>query len=475
MEEKELEILDESTAVPERPDYEQELIALVESDLPDAELRERLSDYHENDIANILEHLTPMERKRLYRILGLEIVSEIFTYLEDVGKYIEELDSDKAADILESMDADDAVDVLDELEDDKSSELISLMDEEARHDIDLIQSYEDNEIGSRMTTNFIVIRHNNNIKQAMKSLVEQAGDNDNISTIYVVDSEDHFYGAIDLKDLIVARQHADLESLISTSFPYVYAKETISDCIEELKEYSENSIPVLDNDKTLLGVITAQDIVEVVDEEFGEDYAKFAGLTEEEDLQEPLSASIRKRLPWLMVLLFLGLMVSSVVSFFENVISQLTLIVSFQSLILGMAGNVGTQSLAVTIRVLVDETVNSAQKWKLVLKEIRIGCVNGFLIGVLAFVFVGAFIIFGRDKSVFFSFAVSGCIGLAMWAAMIISSMMGTLIPLFLHKMKVDPAVASGPLISTINDLVAVITYYGLTWILLLNILQLVE
>ncbi len=475
MEEKELEILDESTAVPERPDYEQELIALVESDLPDAELREHLSGYHENDIANILEHLTPMERKRLYRILGIEIVSEIFTYLEDVGKYIEELDSDKAADIIESMDADDAVDVLDELEDDKSSELISLMDEEARHDIDLIQSYEDNEIGSRMTTNFIVIRNNDNIKQAMKSLVEQAGDNDNISTIYVVDAEDHFFGAIDLKDLIVARQYADLESLISTSFPYVYAKETISDCIEELKEYSENSIPVLDNDKTLLGVITAQDIVEVVDEEFGEDYAKFAGLTEEEDLQEPLSASIRKRLPWLMILLFLGLMVSSVVSFFENVISQLTLIVSFQSLILGMAGNVGTQSLAVTIRVLVDETVDSAQKWKLVLKEIRIGCVNGFLIGVLAFVFVGTFIIFGRDKSVFFSFAVSGCIGLAMWVAMIISSMMGTLIPLFLHKIKVDPAVASGPLISTINDLVAVITYYGLTWILLLNVLHLVE
>ncbi len=475
MEEKELELLDENVAVPERPDYEQELIALVESDLSDSELRERLSDYHENDIANILEHLTPLERKRLYRILGIEIVSEIFTYLEDVGKYIEELDSDKAADIIESMDADDAVDVLDELEDDKSNELIRLIDEEARHDIDLIQSYEDSEIGSRMTTNFIVIRNNDNIKQAMKSLVEQAGDNDNISTIYVVDEREHFYGAIDLKDLIVARQHADLESLISTSFPYVYAKESISDCIEELKQYSENSIPVLDNDNSLLGVITAQDIVEVVDEEFGEDYAKFAGLTEEEDLQEPLSASIRKRLPWLMVLLFLGLMVSSVVSFFENVISQLTLIVSFQSLILGMAGNVGTQSLAVTIRVLVDETVNSAQKWKLVLKEIRIGCVNGFLIGMLAFVFVGAFIIWGRGKSVFFSFAVSGCIGLAMWVAMIISSMMGTLIPLLLHKLKVDPAVASGPLISTINDLVAVITYYGLTWILLLNILQLVE
>lgn len=475
MDEKEQEIFDESAAFPEKPDYEQELISIMESDLSDAELRERLSDYHENDIANILEHLTPTERKRLYRVLGTDTVSEIFTYLEDVGKYIEELDSDKAADIIESMDADDAVDVLDELEDNKSHELISLMDEEARHDIDLIQSYEDDEIGSRMTTNFIVIRNDVNIKQAMKALVEQAGDNDNISTIYVVDEQEHFYGAIDLKDLIVARQYTELESLISTSFPYVYAKESISDCIENLKEYSEDSIPVLDNDKTLLGVITAQDIVEVVDEEFGEDYAKLAGLTEEEDLHEPLSASIKKRLPWLIVLLFLGLAVSTVVGMFETVISQLTLIVSFQSLILGMAGNVGTQSLAVTIRVLVDESVDSAQKCRLVLKEIRIGCVNGFLVGLLAFLLVGSYILLGRGKSVFFSFAVSGCIGLAMWAAMIISSMMGTLIPLFLHKIKVDPAVASGPLISTINDLVAVVTYYGLTWILLLNIMHLVE
>ncbi len=477
MENKENEFaeIEASVAFPEKPDYEQELINIMESDLSDEELRERLNDYHENDIANILEDLTPVKRKRLYRVLGIEVVSEIFTYLEDVGKYIEELDSDKAADIIESMDADDAVDVLDELEDDKSHELISLMDEEARHDIDLIHSYEDDEIGSRMTTNFIVIRNNLSIKQAMRSLVEQAGDNDNISTIYVTDTDDIFYGAIDLKDLIVARQHDNLEALITTSFPYVYAKESISDCIEAIKGYSENSIPVLDNDKKLLGVITAQDIVEVVDEEFGEDYARLAGLTEEEDLHEPLFASIKKRLPWLIILLFLGLMVSTVVGMFEKVIAQLTLVVSFQSLILDMSGNVGTQSLAVTIRVLVNESVDSRQKLKLVLKEIRIGCVNGFLVGFLAFMCVGAYITLGRGKSVFFSFAVSGCIGLAMWTAMIISSMTGTLIPLFLHKIKVDPAVASGPLISTISDLVAVITYYGLTWILLLNILQLVE
>lgn len=470
------QLVDEaSEEAPERPNYEQELISIIGSNLSDAELKDRLDDYHENDIADVLDDLTPQQRRRLYRVVGLDTVSDIFSYLEDVGKYIEELDAEKAADIIENMDADDAVNVLDELEDDKSKELIELLDEEARHDIDLIQSYEDDEIGSKMTTNYIVIRKDMPIKEAMRSLVEQAGENDNITTLYVVDEEEHFYGAIDLKDLIIARKDAKLEDFISTSYPYVYAKETIDNCINEIKDYSEDSIPVLDNDNHILGVITSQNIVEVVDEEFGEDYAKFAALTESEDLNEPLKNSIRKRLPWLIALLFLGLIVSSVVGVFEQVVAQLTLVICFQSLVLDMSGNVGTQSLAVTIRVLIDEAVSSKEKLKLVLKEMRVGVTNGFLVGSLSFIFIGLYIWFIRGKDPMFSFSVSGCIGLAMWVAMIISSMMGTLIPLFFHKIHVDPAVASGPLISTVNDLVAVLTYYGLTWLLLLNMLHLTE
>lgn len=463
----------ETEEAPERPDYEQELIKLIKSDLPDEELRERLRDYHENDVADVLDDLTEQGRKRLYRILGKEIVSDIFSYLDDVGTYIEELDSEKAADILEEMDADDAVDVLEELDEEVSNELIQLMNEDSRHAIDLIQSYEEDEVGSRMTTNFVAIPNTLTIKQAMNSLVSQAAENDNISTLYTVDGSGVFYGAIDLKDLIIARQHTPLESLITTSYPYVYAKESISDCIEELKDYSEDSIPVLDNEKHILGVITAQDIVEVVDEELGDDYAKLAGLTEEEELHEPLGASIKKRIPWLITLLFLGLGVSTIASLFEGVISQLTLVVFFQSMILGMSGNVGTQSLAVTIRVIMEEELTGAQKVKLVFKEMSIGLCNGLILAALAFCAIGLYIHFAKGKDFGFAFAISGCIGLALIIAMIISSMVGTAIPLFFHKINVDPAVASGPLISTISDLVAVVTYYGLTWVFLLNILHL--
>lgn len=464
----------EEKSLLERPDYEQELIAIIHSSDSPTIIKEKLEDYHENDLASVLEKLTAEDRKKLYQILGVERVSELFAYLDDVEKYINELDIEKAADIIESMDADDAVDVLEELEDEKQKALVGLMDEEARNDIHLIQSYDDDEVGSKMTTNFIIIKHGLTIKQAMRELVSQAAENDNISTIYVCRENGIFYGAIDLKDLIVARNYMELESLIVTSYPYIYANEKISQCIEELKDYSEDSIPVLNYKKQILGVITAQDIVEVVDDEMGEDYARLAGLIEEEEMEETLVDSVRKRIPWLGILLVLGLLVSTITGMFENVIDKLPLVVFFQSLILGMSGNVGTQSLAVTIRVLTDEDeLTIKQIGSRILKEIRIGFLNGFLLGMASFLFIGLYIWLVQGKMLVDAYAVSACIGAALLLAMTVSSFTGTIIPILFKKANIDPAVASGPLISTVNDMVAVVTYYGLAWLFLINILQL--
>ena len=205
----------------------------------------------------------------------------------------------------------------------------------------------------------------------------------------------------------------------------------------------------------------------------GEDYAKLAGLTAEEDINETVGQSMKKRMPWLLILLGLGIVVSAVVGAFERVVAQLTLIMAFQSLILDMAGNVGTQSLAVTIRVLTDENLSFQQKCRLVYKEMRVGLANGAVLGVLSFVLIGLYIMLFKGKTAAFSFAVSACIGASLILAMLISSAVGTLIPLFFKKIKIDPAVASGPLITTVNDLVAVVAYYGLSWILLLNVLNL--
>ena len=282
-------------------------------------------------------------------------------------------------------------------------------------------------------------------KRAMSELVHQAAENDNISTIYVVDSYEIFYGAIDLKDLIIAREGTDLKSIMTCSYPYIYARASIEECIPQLMDYSEDSIPVLDNENKLIGVITARDLVEVVGDELNEDYAKFAGLSSEADLEEPIFLSVKKRLP---------------------------VIMCFQSLILDMAGNVGTQSLAVAIRVLMDKQLAGKQKISLILKESRVGLTNGVILGALSFLVIGGYLLL-KGNAPTFSFAISGCLGAAMILAMVISSLSGTVIPIFFQKIGVDPAVASGPLITTVNDLVAVISYYGLSWIILINILQL--
>ena len=184
--------------------------------------------------------------------------------------------------------------------------------------------------------------------------------------------------------------------------------------------------------------------------------------------------STRKRLPWLIILLALGLIVSSVVGIFEGVVAQLPLIICFQSLVLDMAGNVGTQSLAVTIRVLTDETVPVKDRLRLIPRETKVGLLNGTLLGILSFVCIGLYLLAAKGQTVPMSFSISGCIGIALMVAMAASALFGTVIPMVFKRIGIDPAVASGPLITTVNDLIAVVVYYGLTWVFLIEILRLV-
>ena len=453
--------------------YVEELIAIIRGNLPREELIDRLFDYHDNDIAEALELLTAEERKRLYSALGAERVAEIFAYLDDGDIYLKELSLKQQAKVISEMDSDDAVDILEEMDDDSKCKILGMLDKEASEDVKLLLSYDEDEIGSYMTTNFILIHNDLTVREAMRELVRQAGENDNISTIYVVDQQEQYYGAIELQDLIIAREHIELEDLISRSYPYVMDHEKISECIEKIKDYAEDSIPVLLEDRSIGGIITAQDIVEVVDDEMGDDYAKLAGLTAEEDLNETTGESIRKRLPWLVILLFLGMVVSAVVGVFESVVAVLPIVMCFQSLILDMAGNVGTQSLAVTIRVLMDENLTTGQKVKLMFKEMKIGFFNGAILAVMALVFLGAYIHLFKGFDLGYSLMISACVGVSLVGAMVVSSLVGTLTPIFFKKVGVDPAVASGPLITTINDLVAIVVYYGLVAVVLIDMFHL--
>ena len=372
--------------------FGEKIIKIVRSNSSPKVKSEDLKDFHAGDIAAAMSGMSEKE------------------------------DPKKAAQVLERMEPDDAVDLLKASDPKQSRAFIELMDSDAKKDIMALAAYDEDTIGSRMTTNFVTVGNSLTIQEAMKSVVSQAAEHDNVSVIYILDEHGVYDGALDLKDLIVARQKTPLEEIVSTTYPYVYADEKIEDCLPTLKDYSEESIPVLSDDNHILGVVTLQDVMETMDDEMNEDYAKLGGLSAEEDLEEPVKLS--------------------------------------------------TQSLAVTIRVLMDEKLTGKQKAGLVFKEMRVGFLNGAVLGILALGTIGAYIMLIRKYPAPMAFAVSACIGISLIVAMTISSLVGTGVPIFFKKIKIDPAVASGPLITTITDLVGVVTYYSLAWFMLIHVLH---
>ena len=266
-----------------------EIKKLIQENRTDKKISEVLSDYHENDIAELLEHLSRRKENEFTMCWESQRRRRCFRYFDEPQQYIEELSVEDAAAIVSLMDSDDAVDILEQLDPGKKTRIVEKLQGSIAQDVKMLLSYDEKEIGSYMTTNYVCIQEGLSVRQAMSELVRQAGVHDNIMTMYVVDADGCFAGAIDLKKLIIARENDGLGDIILRSYPYVEAHEKIEDCAGRIADYAEDSIPVLDSSRRLLGVITSEDLVEIVDNELGEDYAKLAGLTAEEDLNRSLT------------------------------------------------------------------------------------------------------------------------------------------------------------------------------------------
>ena len=462
-------------------DFVLEIVNIVKNAINDPEINldEVLRHYHEKDIADAYLELSKEEQDYFRDHIDEQFLSDIFAYFaEENIEAIEELPTEEIADIVELMDADDAKDILDELDEEKQDEVLDLIEGEIKEDLELINSFNEDEIGSLMTTNYIDIRSDLTIKDAMRRVIKMAKENDNVRTLIAVNKENEYLGTVDLKDLIKARAKDDLETIIRQNTPYLLATDLIDDSIEKIIDYNMDMIPVINENKKLLGVLTSSDVVELVDDTLSEDYAKLAGLSSEDDLDESLFSSIKKRIPWLIILIILSIGVSILISCFENVVAKIATIMFFQSLVLDMAGNVGTQSLAVTVRVISNSEVAKKEERKLIFKEIRVGFLNGLILAILSFAAILAFlcikheeIIVGNGFDVIDCLKISGTTSLALVTAMTLSSLFGTIVPIVLRKMKVDPAAASGPFITTLNDCIAVICYYSLALLMFMAIL----
>ncbi|MGM0921816.1 MAG: magnesium transporter [Bacillota bacterium] len=433
-----------------------ELVTALEKEDLDG-FRSMFLEQHPYDQAKIFVKLEQEERLKLYHYLSPEEMAALFENIEDeeynYEMYLSEMDPRFASQMLEHMYADDAVDVLNELNKDQVASYLTIMDDEAAQEIRELLHYEEFTAGSIMTTEFIAIIANQTVKSAMHILKNEAPDAETIYYLYVIDEDKHLVGVISLRDLIVSDDDLMIGEIMSERVFSVSVGEDQEDVARKMRDYNFLALPVVDFQNHLLGIITVDDIVDVIDEEASDDYSKLAAVSDVDSIdRSPLSAA-KKRLPWLVILLFLGMLTANLIGQFEETLNKVAILAVFIPLIAGMAGNTGTQALAVAVRRIAMGDLEEGGNFKIIAREAGTGIINGAVCGVL----VTAVVYFWQHD-----FFLGLLVGISILATLTVSTIAGAFVPLVMHRLKVDPAVASGPFITTINDIISILIYFGM-------------
>lgn len=432
------------------------LIEALQAEKMDS-FRRGFLELHPYDQAQFYTSLEVGIRSKVYLFLSPEEMAGLFENIEiDEEEYenlLVEMAPEYVAEMLSHMYADDAVDVLNELDKEQAVSYLTIMDDEAAQDIKELLSYEEYTAGSIMTTEFIAISANQTVRSAMYILKNEAPQAETIYYIYVVDEDRKLVGVMSLRDLIIADDDTMISEVMFDRVVAVSVSEDQEEVARKMKDYNFLAVPVVDFQDHLIGIITVDDIMDVMDEEASDDYSKLAGVSDMDRVDKNPFAAARKRLPWLVILLFLGMMTASLIGRFEETLSQKAILAVFIPLIAGMAGNTGTQALAVAVRGIATGDLEDENKWKLLVREAGTGLITGATCGVLV-----TFIVYFWQHDLVLGFLV----GISIFATLIVATLAGSLVPLFMHKMKIDPAVASGPFITTINDIISILIYFGM-------------
>ncbi|MDH6363806.1 magnesium transporter [Enterococcus sp. PF1-24] len=443
--------MDETEELQEQ--FERLLTDLRENNIQ--EFRERFLGLHIYEQGQFYQSLTKEDRQLMYTYLSPKELADMFDVIEEDNEnmkdYLSEMRPNYAADMLSEMFTDNAVDLLNTLGKKQIAKFLSLMNSESASEIKELLHYEDDTAGSLMTTEYVSIVANQTVRSAMYVLKNEATVAETIYYVYVVDTDNQLVGVISLRDLIVNEDDAMVADIMSERVLSVHVGDDQEDVAQTFRDYDFLALPVTDYDDHLLGIVTVDDIIDVIDDEAASDYSGLAGVNVEEISENPVRAASR-RLPWLITLLFLGMITASLISHYESLVSEASILAVFISLITGTAGNAGTQSLAVAVRRLAvsDEKNNF---FKLVISEVITGLVTGLVTGLTILIIVG---IWKQD------FILGFVIGMAMLGAITVANLAGSLIPVLMDKLGFDPAVASGPFITTLSDLTSVLIYFNI-------------
>ena len=419
-------------------------------------LKEFLDDVHAHDLAELFTELTQEEKDKVYEYLSSEKLAELVSYLEadDAAEVLTDFNIEKQVELVEMMEPDDAADIILELGRSDQEELLEKLGEDS--EVRELIEYDEDETGSAMTTLFIVVDPLMDVKQATKKVIKEADEVESINTIFVADENKLYVGAIPLKSLLKAKTPCLIKEIIE-DYPVSYDNDPINKTVQAIRNYGIYEMPVLNEKKELLGMITLDDALDIYQEEAQEDFEKLAALPETEEDLSPVKTALY-RIPWLLGLLVISFPIALVTRQFEHVLASVAILVVFQPLILDSAGNVATQTLAVTLQML---STHEKGLFKNSMREIMTGVINGFVIGAIAFLMT---LVFAYINTSLTSdpLIISLVIGLSLWLTVIIAPLIALIIPITLNLIKIDPAVASGPFITTLIDVGSIFIYFGL-------------
>ncbi|SFD39111.1 magnesium transporter [Lentibacillus persicus] len=434
--------------------YEEEMQMFADDEQIDS-FREQFLDMHPYDQASFFIEMPKETRLKIYTYLSPEELADVMEHIEldDIRPLFTEMDPRLAAMVLAKMATDDAVDILNELEKDVVVSLLTIMDDKNASEIKELLHYEEKTAGSIMTTEFISVYENKMVKEVMEFLKAEAPEAETIYYLYVVDEDKHLVGVTSLRDLIIADPDTQVSELMSENVLSVSVAKDQEEVAQMIRDYDFLAMPVVDFQNHLLGIITVDDILDVMEEEASEDYSLLAGVSDMDRPKDSAFISAKKRLPWLVILLFLGILTASLIGQFEQTLEQVAVLAIFIPLIAGMAGNTGTQALAVAVRGITTGDYGKQGKMKLIAREAGTGLINGIVCGVL----ITGIVYFWQDD-----FFLGVLVGLSIMATLVIATLAGALVPLLMDRLNIDPAVASGPFITTINDLISILIYFGL-------------
>lgn len=421
------------------------------------QFRTEFVELHPYDQAEFYVHLSEDLRAVMYQFLSPKEMAVLFENIEideeDYEKLLAEMDSIYVAKMLSEMSADDAADVLYELDETKADNYLTMMDDEVAQDVQKLLSHKEYTAGSLMTTEFISVEANETVSSAMKILKQEAHDAETIYYVYVTDDHNKLLGVLSLRMLIIAPDEMIISELMEDRVVSVLVTEDQEEVAHKIRDYNLLAVPVVNEESHLLGIITVDDIIDVIDEEASEDYSKLAGVPDLDGVDKSSFTVAKSRLPWLIILMFLGIFTASLIGRFEETLNQKAILAIFIPLIGGMAGNTGTQALAVVVRGIATGDLEHESKWKLVLRESGAGIIIGATCGVV----VTGTVYFWQHN-----LGLGILVGISLFMVLIVATLAGSLVPLLMHKCKIDPAVASGPFISTINDIISILIYFGL-------------